>query len=1322
MKILAILFCLGLSQVFSSAAPEGAPEAVDPLAAGFASPPASARPQTWWHWMNGNVTKAGITADLEAMQRVGIGGAQIFNAGEGIPAGPVKFNSPEWHEMFKFAVSEADRLGLELCIHNCAGWSSSGGPWNTYEHSMMHVVTSEIKVSGGQKFSGTLPQPPVKWDFYRDIEVLAFRTMDGEGARMKALAPKITASVKNIDGDLLLDGKVNTTVRLPTNEFPQHIQFEFAQPFVTRSASLSFAQESGDIKGVIQASDDGKTFRDLRTFMTPRRPTRPITFSLGNAPVSARFFRVTFTGMTARTRGLSVADIDLSPRLSIENADTKDGDTGGFIASSPAESSADDSLLIKRDELIDLTGSVDASGHLDWDAPAGNWTVLRIGYTPQGRENHPAPPEGTGPECDKFSPEALDAHWAGFVQKAIEDAGPLAGKGKAFNNVLIDSYEVGGQNWSANFREEFTKHRGYDPLKYLPTFTGRVVDSPEISERFLWDVRRTIADLFAEKYYGHFTELCDAHNMLSSIEPYTGPYESLQSGAPAEIPMGEFWVGGGAVDQSVKLASSVGHIYGRNVIGAESFTAAPGAHGRWLDDPYAIKALGDQVFCEGINRYIFHRYAMQPWTNRWPGMTMGQWGTHFDRTSTWWEQGRAWLKYVTRSQFLLQQGRFVADAAYFDGENCPAERRDGDPALPPGYDFDTVGGTVLADATVEDHQLVLKSGMSYRVLILPPSDRNMTPKLLQKIRSLVEGGLTVVGAPPESSPSLADFPNCDQEVKSLATAMWGNCDGTNVTEHAFGQGKTVWGEPLATVLAGLGAQPDFEFATNNRARLSYIHRQAGAAEIYFVSNQRDRFETVEGTFRVTGREPELWHPETGVIEPAPVWREENGRTIVPLQFDPVGSVFVIFRQPARGDHAVAVTPTGFLPAKTQAPPAKLVIHRAVYGAVAGRKPHWVDVTAKVKSLVAGGQQEIEANNDLAGQDPALNIVKCLRVEFTLNGRHQTEETAENETLELAPSVKITKAIYGDLPGKAAAAKPVDVTKKLAGLVEDGALTVQVGNEIVGGDPGFGRPKELRVDYSLNGVRRKVAVAENETLSIGRSGVLGEPPSFGLHADAAGNVSVTAATPGEVALTTAAGKTLRAEVQDVPPPAEILGAWNLTFPPNWGAPPQVTLPALMSWTDYADKGVKYFSGTATYTKGIEIPAQDLEAGRSVWLDLGRVKNLAEVSLNGRPLGILWKPPFRVELTGAAQPGKNKLEVKVTNLWPNRLIGDEQLPADREWEGKRLKAWPQWVLDGKPSPTGRFTFTTWHHWTKDEPLLESGLIGPVKIICAAEKDAK
>jgi hypothetical protein len=299
---------------------------------------------------------------------------------------------------------------------------------------------------------------------------------------------------------------------------------------------------------------------------------------------------------------------------------------------------------------------------------------------------------------------------------------------------------------------------------------------------------------------------------------------------------------------------------------------------------------------------------------------------------------------------------------------------------------------------------------------------------------------------------------------------------------------------------------------------------------------------------------------------------------------------------------------------------------------------------------------------------------------------------------------------------------VDLTQKLADMVQGGGLVVEVGNDLAGSDPMFGQPKELRVDYTLNGEHRTALAGEDAPLVIGNAQAEIESSTYSLHADAAGHVSLTAPMAGWAELTTARGKHLRAEVSAVPTAPEITGDWDLTFPAGWGAPPEITLPELMSWPDSTNDGVKYFSGTATYTKEIEIPEEDLSADHSLWLDLGRVKNIAEVSLNGHPLGILWKPPFRVELTDAAQPGKNKLEIKVTNLWPNRLIGDEQLPDDRTWEGKRLKEWPDWLLKGERSPTGRYTFTTWHHWTKDDALLESGLIGPVRLNVTTETAAK
>ena len=1219
-RILAVLAVAGLFAGYTQAVP------ADPLETGFLNPPDSAKPQTWWHWMNGNITKAGITADLEAMKQIGLGGATIVNVGSGIPAGSVPFMSPEWREDFKFAMQEANRLGLDMCVENCAGWSSSGGPWNTVSNAMQHVTTSEVRVTGPTHFSAALPQPPTTLDYYRDIAVLAFPAPADESVRMKDFSPVASASSKTQPGDRLTDADESTVFSLLFQQDgpPQYVQLTFTQPYAARTVKIIGGKGIGTSAGEILVSDDGKKFRKLQTFMFGRHDAITRTISLGTQPVVARFWRVQFTKTESKSIGL--AEIDLTPRLTIENIDKKAGVNDNIVLSSSGSDAAV-AGAIQRESIIDLTHQLAADGKLNWQVPAGNWVILRVGYTPTGANNHPAPVEGTGLECDKFSKAALDAHWDGFMQKVLDDIGPLAGK--SLNSSLIDSYEVGGQNWNQDFRAAFAKRRGYDPLKFLPAFTARLVENPEVSERFLWDVRRTIADLIAENYFGHFAELCKAHGLQNAVEPYTGPFESMQSGAPADVVMGEFWSGSKG-HSSIKLVSSIAHIYGKTIVGAESFTANPKNAGRWQEDPYSLKALGDLMYCQGLNRYVFHRYAMQPWTNRWPGMTMGQWGFHFERTETWWNQGKPWIDYISHCEFLLQQGRSVQDAAYFTGESAPVMARVNDPALPQGYDYDAVNSDVLHGATVKNGRITLASGANYAVLILPPTDINMRPKMLACLRDLVRAGATVVGPRPEHSPSLADYPQADAQVKNLAAEIWGNCDGKNILENAVGQGRMVWGKPLADIFAAQNLKPDFEFTSQSTdTQLAYVHRISGAADIYFVSNQRREFDSAECIFRVSGKVPELWNAETGRITKAPVWHELNGRTVVSLAFEPAGSVFVVFRGSSMGNNHVV----------------------------------------SAKSL-----------------EPAHSAVP--------------------------PQLKILRARYEAIDSEAGA----DVTARLTSLVNNGTLNI-IADAALFGDPAKNHHKRLRVEFTLNGKRGEQTVKEHELLAIGLAGPAASP-AYELAVGEDGNMFVTAQTACDVELKTAAGKTLTTKVRDVPPPIELSGSWNLSFPPNWGAPVSVTLDRLISWTSHPVAGVRYFSGTATYEKDIEISAERLSAGRELWLDLGEVKNFAEVFFNGQSLGVLWKPPFRINLTAAAKPGANKLEIKVTNLWPNRLIGDEQLPPDCEWNGLKLKAWPQWLLDGKPSPTGRLTFTTWHHWTKGDALLESGLLGPVTLSSAVK----
>ena len=1073
---------------------------IDDLAAGFKSPPPSARPHTWWHWMDGNVTKAGITADLEAMKAVGIGGAQMFSVSQDIPRGPVDYGGPKWREMTAFAVREAARLGLELCLHNGDGWSSSGGPWVKPEDAMQVVAWSTTRVKGPILFSGGLspikaPRVYANVPYARDIAVYAYRTPAA--------------------GDV---------VEPPPSDF---------------------LQRTGVERGGVR--------------------------------------------------------IDATPL-------TKD-------------------VSIRSSEVTMLTERLDAIGHLTWQVPEGDWTILRMGSVPTGIDNHPATPAGHGLEIDKLSKEALDKHWAALVGKVVSDVGPTGTK--ALNNVLIDSYEVGSQNWTPRFREEFRKRRGYDPLPYLPVVAGRIVDGKERSERFLWDLRRTIADLYADSYYEHMGDLARRNGMMFSTEPYgNGGFDTIQSGGRSDIPMGEFWLGGAAME-TTKLAASVGHTYGRPIVGAESFTGDE-SRGRWREEPYAMKALGDEAFCNGINRYIFHRYAMQPWTNLKPGMTMGPWGTHLERTQTWWTEAATWLKYVARCQYLLQAGTFQADVCYYVGEDAPNDlpsRAGLRPALPEGYDYDGCDTATLLKMSVVGKRVVLPSGMAYRLLVLPES-LYMTPRVARKLKELVAAGAQVYGPRPQGSPSLTDYPTCDAEVRAIADELWGKNSRPGVY-NLYGKGRVMNGQKLDLVLGPfLSTLPDFDYEHKATLRLADIHRKVGNADVYFVSNQRNRAGVADCTFRVAGRVPELWNPETGRIEAAPAYEETLGGTTLRLRFDPAESVFVVFRKPAPKRHLVAFDPVSPDSAKLPA----VVVDRARYESADGRG---ADVTERVRTMVRNGELEIPATNEIFG-DPTPLVVKRLVVDYRLDGRPLHGTVVESETLELATV------------GGGTAPKTFDLRRVSDREVE---LTSWTSGRYVARD--------------TDGGRRDVKV----------SGAL-----------------------GTVALK---------------------GPWQVSFPPNLGAPSTATFDKLISWPTHSDPGIKYFSGSATYVKEINVPASFVASGNAVRLELGEVKNFATVTLNGKEVAVLWKPPFAVDVTGLVHTGTNRLEVKITNLWPNRIIGDERLPSDVEWDGNHLKRWPDWLLQGKPRPaTGRSTFATWRYYDKDSPLLDSGLIGPV-VLRAAKK---
>jgi hypothetical protein len=1064
------------------------------LAAGFQSPPAAAKPRTLWHWISGNVSKAGITADLEAMQRIGVGGAMIVCVYREVPRGPASYLSATWRELVQHAIAESNRLGLELTLANSEGWSESGGPWVTPAESMQQLVWSESRRAGGRRVPLTdLPEPGQARGHYRDVAVLAFPSLPDD----EELRPRnITASHSTAPGDTAH----LAVLPLPKAKEPEWLQLDFGAPVACSSIRIE-SEPMQRLLGLqatwqLQCSDDGVDFR----------PVGPVA-TLGTtvfAVMRARYFRLWIENAPSRTPNLAFTKVALAgPRLAQLNA------LSGLTSSGLPWRFGDNPFPAER--IIAASSVRDLTGLKEWDAPPGDWTVLRFGHTSTGRLNHPVDPRTAGLECDKLSRAAVEAHFRhGPIAAALADAAAAGHADRRFQFIFLDSWEAGGANWTPLMREEFRRRRGYDPLTWLPVLTGRVIESIEASERFGWDFRRTIADLVADKHYGTFRELAAAHGLGVYAEAVGAGTrtvaDQLQSKGRVTIPMAEFWVNGRPSDDT-KEAASAAHIHGQNIAAAEAFTAAA-AHANWTNDPASLKATGDAQFCRGINRIVFHRYAHQPWLDRAPGMTLGFWGIQFERTNTWWEPGAAWMDYLARCQFMLQRGQFVADLCYFYGEGAPASLNSAtlDPAPPRGYDFDACDAETLQRMTVRDGRLVLPGGMSYRALVLPRSDRMSLP-MLRHLRELVRAGATVIGPRPAKSPSLADGPTADATLEAIARELWGDDSTPRGTAHAFGTGRIGENLPLASAL---GVPPDFAC---DAAALQFIHRRDGDTDLYFLSNQSPAAVAAQCTFRVAGRAPELWHADTGARETLAAYEEHDGRTTLRLALEAAGSVFVVFRAPASG-----------------------------FDPIVGER-----LAGDFETLVREG---------------------------------------------------------------------------------DGAV--------------------LRSEHA-----------------------------------------------GPRTFVSARGKRFGAAVPRLPAPLEIGGPWSLRVPAKPGAAVVLTLPQLTSWTDTADEAVKYFSGTATYTRSIHVPPDFLGAGKRVWLDLGVVKNLARVALNGRALGTLWKPPFRVDITAAAQPGENRLELQVTNLWPNRLIGDQRLPEAQ-----------------------RTTWTTWQPYRADSPLLPSGLLGPVVVRAVAE----
>lgn len=730
-----------------------------------------------------------------------------------------------------------------------------------------------------------------------------------------------------------------------------------------------------------------------------------------------------------------------------------------------------DKPLVKIEEVIDISAKMDAAGHLRWNAPAGNWTIMRFAQVATQSGN------AKSLHIDGLSTEAVDKAWDATLGRLLAEMTPEERKGLKF--IEEDSWEAGIATWTKTFAEEFKKRRGYDLLPYLPVLAGRVIGDKQISTQIKEDHLLTVDDLIADNHYAYRRKLANTAGFPFYAEasgPNMKQSDLLKNSSRVDVAMAEFWAPSPHRPTPerrflLRGAASANHIYGKKITLCESFTSV-GPH--WEESPFRMKATGDQAFCDGLNRVMFHTASLSPSLTAKPGYTMWA-GTHYEPGITWWNQTPAFNTYLSRCSYLLQQGLFAADALIYQGDKSGYSHviKTVLPTLGEGYDYDHCNTEVLLTRlSVKDGRIVLPDGMSYRVLVLP-DDLPMQLPVLEQVASLLNAGATVIGQRPTKMFGKPLQPGDREKFDALVNRLWGDASDSNAIENRLGAGRLVWGKTARQVLHELGVAPDFEHkGLSDAGTIDWIHRtMSDGTEIYFVTSRWETPESVECSFRVSGEQPELWNPVTGGMRDATAFRQENDRTIVPLEFDPCGSVFVIFR--------------------------------------------------KAIGTKAGGT------------------------------------TASNY------------------------------------------------------------------------------------------------PTF-------------------------------------TPRLELDGAWDVSFDPKWGGPAKVRFDELMDWTQHAEDGIKFYSGTAIYRKTFTLPAVP-EKGRQLMLDLGEVLELAEVRLNGQNLGVVWTRPARVNITSAVKAGVNKLEVSVVNLWPNRLIGDAPLPTKK-----------------------RFTETNMRKFVATSPLLPSGLLGPVQIL--------
>lgn len=865
---LCILVCLGLLSCNKTETSANHPSFAS-IEQGFRSIPDSVQTGVYWYWISDNISKEGVERDLEAMKVAGINRAFIGNIGiDGIPYGDHKLLSSEWWEVLHAALKKATELNIEIGIFNSPGWSQSGGPWVKSSQAMRYLASSDTIVAGPGCMQLTLPS--VGKD-EQDVCVIAYPALD------KPVAEKSWAINKK-------SGQSSSSVLVFDKEATvRTLIYRVNTPFKT-TAKL-WVKKGGKEELLRQFVID----RSNPALNVGFVPYAPVVISLPETSASQFRLEMSEEGEAAGNVTLTSSPMmERYPEKSLAKMFQTPLPMWDDYLWEKQPAVSDASLMVSPDAIKNVT-EFSKNGVLDWEVPEGKWVIRRMAMLPTGVTNSPAAPEATGPEIDKMSKKHVAFHFDAFIGDILKRI-PEVDR-KTFKVVVQDSYETGGQNWTDDMISVFKERYGYDPVPYLPVLEGTVVGNPDISDRFLWDLRRLIADRVSYDYVGGLRDVCHQHGLTTWLENYGHwgfPGEFLQYGGQSDEIAGEFWSEGSLGDIENRAASSCGHIYGKRRVWAESFTSGGPAFGRY---PYQMKQRGDRFFTEGINSSLLHVYIHQPFEDREPGLD-AWFGNEFNRKNTWFSQMDVFTGYLKRCNFMLQRGDYVADVAYFIGEDAPKMTGICTPELPAGYSFDYINGEVLLQrASVEDGRIVLPSGMKYRLLVLPQLE-TMRPEILQKIKELLQAGACVIGPAPKYSPSLSDYPAADRKVQALASELWG--DQTE-SVRTIGKGRLFMpATSLQPVLEALNVKPDMR--VNSGTPVLFIHRATDEGDIYFISNQSETPVDINPSFRVAGKLPELWNPLTAEIRLLPEFTCADGVTTVPVRLEGFESSFIIFRK------------------------------------------------------------------------------------------------------------------------------------------------------------------------------------------------------------------------------------------------------------------------------------------------------------------------------------------------------------------------------------------------------------------------------------------